>query len=144
MQLPTAPVSPYMSTYLRRVPKSPGARGHLGFFQKLFPLQLFATLWAAACLCSWDPPGKNTGVGSHSLLQGIFPTRGLNLCLLHWQADSLPLSYQGSLTSPPCPTVCTHTQRPPAPTPHAWHLRPSSRCLPEPLPCSPAKSRVWT
>ena len=79
MQLPTAPVSPYMSTYLRRVPKSPGARGHLGFFQKLFPLQLFATLRAVACLCSWDPPGKNTGVGSHSLLQGIFPTRELNL-----------------------------------------------------------------
>ena len=28
-------------------------------------------------------PGKNTGVGSHSLLQGIFPTRGSNLSLLH-------------------------------------------------------------
>ena len=32
--------------------------------------------------------GKNTGVGSHALLQGIFLTQGLNLhllCLLHWQ-----------------------------------------------------------
>ena len=28
---------------------------------------------------------------------GIFPDQGLNLCLLHWQEDSLPLSYQGSL-----------------------------------------------
>ena len=28
---------------------------------------------------------------------GIFPDQGLNLCLLHWQADSLPLSHQGSL-----------------------------------------------
>ena len=39
-------------------------------------------------------PGKNTGVGCHFLLQGIFPTQGSNLCLLrllHWQADSLPL-----------------------------------------------------
>ena len=27
-------------------------------------------------------PGKNTGVGCHALLQGIFPTQGLNLCLL--------------------------------------------------------------
>ena len=39
-------------------------------------------------------PGKNTGVGCHSLLQGIFPTQGLNprlLDLLHWQAGSLPL-----------------------------------------------------
>ena len=29
-------------------------------------------------LCPWDFPGKNTGVGSLSLLQGIFPTQGLN------------------------------------------------------------------
>ena len=38
----------------------------------------------------------HTGVGCHFLLQGIFPTQGLNLHLLHWQADSLPLSHQGS------------------------------------------------
>ena len=39
-------------------------------------------------LCPWDFPGKNTGVGCLALLQGIFPTQGLNLhllCLLHWQ-----------------------------------------------------------
>ena len=44
-------------------------------------------------LCPWDFPGKNTGVGCHFLLQEIFPTQQLNLyllCLLHWQADSLP------------------------------------------------------
>ena len=29
-------------------------------------------------------------------LQGIFPTQGLNLCLLHWQVDSLPLNHHGS------------------------------------------------
>ena len=29
-------------------------------------------------LCPWDSPGKNTGVGCHALLQGIFPTQGLN------------------------------------------------------------------
>jgi len=42
---------------------------------------------------AWDSPGKNTGVGSHALLQGIFPTQGSNLCLLcilHWQVGSLP------------------------------------------------------
>ena len=65
-------------------------------------------VWAQSCMtlydpwtearqaaCPWDFPGKNTGVGSHFLLQGIFPTQGLNLCLLHlsfWQADSLPLA----------------------------------------------------
>ena len=41
-------------------------------------------------------PGKNTGVGSHSLLQGIFLTQGSNPNLLHWQVDSLPLSHRGS------------------------------------------------
>ena len=38
--------------------------------------------------------GKNTEVGCLALLQGIFPTLELNLCLLyllHWQAGSLPL-----------------------------------------------------
>ena len=34
-------------------------------------------------LCPRDSPGKNTGVGSHFLLQGIFLTQGLNLGLLH-------------------------------------------------------------
>ena len=41
-----------------------------------------------------DFPGKNTGVGCHALLQGIFPIQGSNLhllCLLLWQAGSLPL-----------------------------------------------------
>ena len=45
-------------------------------------------------LCPWDFPGKNTGVGCHSLLQGIVLTRELSLSLLHllhWQADSSPL-----------------------------------------------------
>ena len=51
----------------------------------------------ARILCPWDFPGKNTGVGCHFLLQGIFLTQRSNSCLLHWQADSLPLSHQGSL-----------------------------------------------
>ena len=39
---------------------------------------LFATRWTIAhrLLCLWDSPGKNAGVGCHSLLQGIFPTQG--------------------------------------------------------------------
>ena len=44
----------------------------------------------------WNFPGKDTGVGCHFFLQGILPTQGSNphlLCLLHWQADSLPLSH---------------------------------------------------
>ena len=47
-------------------------------------------------LCPWDFPGKNTGVECHSLLQGIFTPQGSNPHLLHWQADSSPLSHLGS------------------------------------------------
>ena len=44
-------------------------------------------------LCPQNFPGRNTRVGCHFLLQGIFPTQGSNPCLLHWQAYSLPLSH---------------------------------------------------
>ena len=49
------------------------------------------TLARQAPLCPWDFPGKNTGVGGHFLLQGIFPTQGSNppvllgkQILYHW------------------------------------------------------------
>ena len=48
--------------------------------------------------CPWDSLGKNTGVGCHMLLQGIFPTQGSNphlLSLLHWQEGSLLLAPPG-------------------------------------------------
>ena len=41
--------------------------------------------------CPWNFPGKNTGVGCHFILLGIFQTQGPHLHLLHllyWQADS--------------------------------------------------------
>ena len=55
-----------------------------------------ATQWTepTRLLSAWDFPGKNTGVGCHFVLQGLFLTQGSNphlLCLLHWQADYLPL-----------------------------------------------------
>ena len=58
----------------------------------------FVTPWTVALqfLCPWNFPGKYTGVGCCFLLQGVFWTQGLNFHLLHWQADSLPLSHQGS------------------------------------------------
>ena len=49
-------------------------------------------------LCLWNFPGKNTGVGCHALLQGIFRIQGSNpslLHFLHWQAFSLPLAPPG-------------------------------------------------
>ena len=58
---------------------------------------LCPTLWLyglqpTRLLCPWDSRGKNTGVGCHALLLGIFPTQGSNphlLRLLHWQVGSL-------------------------------------------------------
>ena len=43
-----------------------------------------------------DSPGKNTGVGCHALLQGIFPTQGSNPSTLHCRQILYHLSHQGS------------------------------------------------
>ena len=43
-----------------------------------------------------DSPGKNTGVGCHALLQGIFPTQGLNTGFPHCRWILYQLSHQGS------------------------------------------------
>ena len=52
---------------------------------------------ATRLLCPWDSPGRNTGVGRHSLLQGIFPIQGSNLSSLALAGkDSLPLNHWGS------------------------------------------------
>ena len=44
----------------------------------------------------WNSPGQNTGVGSLSLLQGIFPTQESTWGLLHCRLIPYQLSYQGS------------------------------------------------
>ena len=59
-------------------------------------------LHPARLLCPWDSPGKNTGVGCHSLLQGIFLTLGLKGVIVsflnhpHWAVDlqTLPAKSQ--------------------------------------------------
>ena len=68
---------------------------------KCYPLgrvQLFANLWTVAhqILLSMGF-SKNTGLGCHSLFQGIFPTQGLNSRLLRCRQILYSLSYQGSL-----------------------------------------------
>ena len=53
-------------------------------------------VYMVECGIPWNSPGQNTGMGSCSLLQGIFPTQGSNPGLLHcWQILYL-LSHQGS------------------------------------------------
>ena len=65
-----------------------------------------------------DSPGNNTGVDCYALLQGIFPTQGSNLHLLHllhWQVGSLPpappASVQFSSFAQSCPTLCDPMNR---------------------------------
>ena len=50
----------------------------------------------AILLSPWNSPGQNTGVGSHSLLQGIFPIQKSNQCLLHCRQILYQLSNQGN------------------------------------------------
>ena len=68
----------------------------------LSPVQLFVTPMdcSVRLLCPWDSPGKDTGVGSYSLLQGIFLTQGLSahllLCrwlLYHWATREAYIQY---------------------------------------------------
>ena len=47
-------------------------------------------------LCPWDFPGKNTGVGCHFLLLGIFLTQGSNPSLLHCRRILYRLRHQGT------------------------------------------------
>ena len=66
--------------------------------------RLFGSPWTVAhqAPLSIEFPSKNTGVGCHFLLQGIFPTQGSNpsfLHLFHWKADSLPLRHKVTLYS---------------------------------------------
>ena len=52
-------------------------------------------LQPARLLSPWTSPDKNTGVGCHVLLQGIFPTQGSNLALLYGRQILHCLSHQG-------------------------------------------------
>ena len=53
-------------------------------------------LWLTDLFCPWNSPGKNTGVGCHSLLQEIFPIQESNLGLPHCKQTLYHLKNQGS------------------------------------------------
>ena len=59
--------------------------------KSLSRVRLFATPYSP-----WNSPGQNTGVGSLSFLQGIFPTQGLNPDLPHCRRILYQVSHQGS------------------------------------------------
>ena len=62
-------------------------------WKKVKVTQSQPTLWT---IPSWNSPGQNNGVGSCSLLQGIFPTQGWNTGLPHCRQILYQLSYLGS------------------------------------------------
>ena len=66
---------------------------HAVKWKLLSHVQLFAT---SELYSPWNSPGQNTEVGSLSLLQGIFPTQGLNPGLLHCRQIHYQLSHNGS------------------------------------------------
>ena len=55
------------------------------------------SLWPHGLHSPWNSPGQNTGVGSLSLLHGIFPTQGSKPGLLHCRWILYQLSHKGSL-----------------------------------------------
>ena len=63
-------------------------------------------LQPARFLCPWNSSGANSGVGSCSLLRGIFPTQGSNPGLLHCRQILYHLSLQGSPKQPICKPLC--------------------------------------
>ena len=80
------------------------------------------SLRAHGLYCPWNSPGQNTGVGSLSLLQGIFPTQGLNSGLLHCRWILYQLSQKSSISifNPHfCPLKGLQAVR----TPCSWLLR---------------------
>ena len=70
-----------------------GGRGGVSsFFLGGWEQLCYCCLVAKSCpparlLCPWGFPGRNTGVGCHFFLLGIFPSQGLSPGLLHWQVD---------------------------------------------------------
>ena len=54
-------------------------------------------LWLHELYSPWNSPGQNTGLGSLSLLQGIFPAQESNPGLLHCRRILYQLSHQGRL-----------------------------------------------
>ena len=67
---------------------------------RVYVCVLVARVWLwdpTRLLCPWNLSGKNTGVGSYFLLQGIFPIRGSNPGLPHCWQIFYHLSHQGNL-----------------------------------------------
>ena len=89
-----SPPSPLLSFSPRYCDQEKFAEPHAGWISATVCLILCSFMDCnPPGFCPWDSPGKNTGMGCHALLQGIFPSRGSNLHLLC--LGFLPLAPQG-------------------------------------------------
>ena len=77
------PFSIFQSRFSKRLPVSSKVSLSTQFWVIFFVI--LSCLVACSLLCPWYSPGKNTGVGCHFLLQGIFLTQGLNPSILHYR-----------------------------------------------------------
>ena len=93
-------------------------------------------LWPTRLLCPCDSPGKNTGVGSHSLLQGIFQTQGSNL---HCRQVLYCLSHQ---RSPARHRSDCKIYKYISINPNQIHLTGAQKCL-QPLQCYLTGGETW-
>ena len=78
-----------------KILNKPGT-GNLSVYQEVKVAQLCLTLQPHGLYSPGNSPGQNTGVGSLSLLQGIFPSQGSNPGLLHCRQILYQLSHKGS------------------------------------------------
>jgi len=80
------PAVSFLGVYPREIKTQKACRRHKR--RSFDPWVRDDSLEPARFLCPWNSPDKNTGVGCHALLQGIFLTQGSKLYLLyllHWQ-----------------------------------------------------------
>ena len=92
---------------------------------KMKVTQSCQTLWSRGLYSPWNSRGQNTGVCSLSLLQGVFPTQGLNPGLMHCRQILYQLSNQGNQWIPEWvayPFCCGSSQPRNAPGSPALHV----------------------
>ena len=94
LQLPEPSNQWWHKTWSLFIPE--GLMSHFSKSESESHLVVSDSLWPHGLYSPWNSPGQNTGVCSHSLLQGIFPTQGLDPGLLHCRQILYQLSHKES------------------------------------------------
>ena len=81
--------------FMKELPPNPTSKYHHTGAESKSSSVMSNSLRPHGLYSPWNSPGQNTGVGSLSLLQGIFPSPGIKPRSPTWQADSLPAELPG-------------------------------------------------